>query len=112
MPTLRRALLLFAALLTALPAFAVPALLNFQGRLTDSSSNPLTGTYSITLSIWDTGPGKGGGTTRSPDRRGPALGRDPDRGRRQRHLRGDAGLCHRDPRVGLLQSEPLARGAG
>ncbi|MBN1385007.1 MAG: hypothetical protein JW983_09030 [Elusimicrobia bacterium] len=37
-----------------------PGRINFQGRLTDSSNNPLTGTYSIRFSIWDTGPGTGG----------------------------------------------------
>jgi hypothetical protein len=32
---------------------AVPRLLNYQGKLTDSSGNPLTGQYKITFTIWD-----------------------------------------------------------
>ena len=32
---------------------AVPQKINFQGRLTDSSGNSLTGTYSIQFSLWD-----------------------------------------------------------
>lgn len=37
----------------------VPALLSYQGRLTDTNGNPYTGTYCIRFSIYDT---QGGGT--------------------------------------------------
>ncbi len=56
----------FGLNLPGTPAFAnlsstaSPRLLSFQGRLTDSNSNPLTGTFSVTFGIWDTGPGTGG----------------------------------------------------
>ena len=39
---------------------AIPGLINFQGRLLDQNKNPKSGTFSITFSIWDTGPGTGG----------------------------------------------------
>lgn len=32
----------------------------YQGRLTNNNNQPLTGSYSIRFSIWDTGPGSGG----------------------------------------------------
>ena len=32
---------------------AVPHLINYQGRVTDTSGNPLTGSYSITFRIYD-----------------------------------------------------------
>src|SRR5688572_20548 len=56
----RAAVFLLLAWLAAGSVFAAPRAISFQGRLTDSSSNPLTGTYSIQFSIWDTGPGAGG----------------------------------------------------
>ena len=41
-------------LVTAGTAFAVsPQNMNFQGRLTDASGNPLTGSQSVTFSVWD-----------------------------------------------------------
>src|SRR3989344_2980339 len=32
---------------------AIPTILNFQGRVTDSSSNPINGTHNFTMRIFD-----------------------------------------------------------
>ncbi len=40
---------------------AVPHLINYQGRLTDSSGNPLNGSYNLTFRIYDAG-NKGDGS--------------------------------------------------
>jgi hypothetical protein len=46
--------LFLVMLIIAVNAFAaVPHLINYQGKLTDTSGNPLTGTYSITFKIYD-----------------------------------------------------------
>jgi hypothetical protein len=45
------ALILFAALAVSLRAEA-PGVINYQGKLADSSGNPLTGTYSLTFKIY------------------------------------------------------------
>src|SRR6267142_3741419 len=47
----------WAALSLVAPVLAAPGQMNFQGRLTDSSSNPLTGSYSLTFSIFDASSG-------------------------------------------------------
>ena len=39
--------------LTILSHAEVPKLINYQGHLTDTGGNPLTGTFSITFSIYD-----------------------------------------------------------
>jgi hypothetical protein len=44
---------LLALLALSAPALAAPSKVNFQGRLTDSSSNPLTGSYSLTFRVFD-----------------------------------------------------------
>ena len=51
-------LLPLAALLTALPLTAqVPSLINYQGRLTDGSGNPVTGTRTMAVSLYDAASG-------------------------------------------------------
>lgn len=40
---------------------AVPRRINYQGKLLDNNKNPRNGTYSMTFSIWDSGPDVGGG---------------------------------------------------
>jgi hypothetical protein len=49
-------IILFLAILSALQLnvfAAIPHLINYQGKLTDTSNNPLTGTYAITFKIYD-----------------------------------------------------------
>ena len=41
-------------------ADSVPAVINYQGKLTDSAGNPITGTRDILVKIYDSGPGTGG----------------------------------------------------
>ncbi|MDQ7780933.1 MAG: hypothetical protein RDV41_14645 [Planctomycetota bacterium] len=50
-------LLTIAILATMTSAWAIPQLISFQGRLTDSLGNPLTGPYSIVFSIYDVSSG-------------------------------------------------------
>src|ERR1700692_3847584 len=46
--------LLLVSVASAVPAAAqvFPAYLNYQGKLADTSGNPLTGTYSFQFNIW------------------------------------------------------------
>ena len=49
---------LAALLLTALPLAAqVPSLINYQGRLTDGSGNPVTGNRTMAVSVYDAASG-------------------------------------------------------
>lgn len=45
----------FVAIFAVAAYSAIPQKINFQGRLTDASGNPLTGSYPILFSIWDAG---------------------------------------------------------
>ncbi|MDE1977133.1 MAG: hypothetical protein KGI84_07740 [Elusimicrobia bacterium] len=48
---------LSCAMLAATAMAAFPSAINFQGRLTDASGNPITGTESIQFSIWNAATG-------------------------------------------------------
>jgi hypothetical protein len=50
-------LLIFAIFVFSLSAFAVPQLINYQGKLTDSAGTPITGTKSVSFSIYNTSTG-------------------------------------------------------
>ncbi|MGC2425290.1 MAG: hypothetical protein WA666_13170, partial [Nitrospirota bacterium] len=50
-------LLICAILAFSLSAFAVPQLINYQGKLTDSAGTPITGTKSVSFSIYNTSTG-------------------------------------------------------
>ncbi len=52
LPSLFAAVFILLLMLTAAYA-AVPHLINYQGRLTDASGNPLTGSYDINFKIYD-----------------------------------------------------------
>ncbi|UCD18103.1 MAG: hypothetical protein JSV44_04115, partial [Candidatus Zixiibacteriota bacterium] len=46
-------LALSATLSAAISNAEVPEMINYQGRVTDSEGDPLTGDYWMTFSIWD-----------------------------------------------------------
>ncbi|MCK5583963.1 MAG: hypothetical protein KAI33_09235, partial [Elusimicrobiales bacterium] len=50
-------LILLAVFVTNI--FAAPLLVNYQGRLIDSTGNPLSGDYSVTFKIFDSLAGTG-----------------------------------------------------
>ena len=45
--------LLLILVIVVISHAAVPKLINYQGHITDKGGNPLTGTYSITFTIYD-----------------------------------------------------------
>ncbi|MBS3052816.1 MAG: hypothetical protein J4428_05605, partial [Candidatus Aenigmarchaeota archaeon] len=49
--------IIFSLLLISTALAAIPSVINYQGKLTDASDNPLTGSYNFVFKIYDVSTG-------------------------------------------------------